>query len=142
MLGDLDSLVRDLGPALGCRDPGTNRAAYPHCNQEIEAARMEEAIVSDHLSGVKTVVGETAAYRRSLAHILYPGMEVFESGADTRVSDCVGDHMPDSRVPKYQHAAVNDFVVASVDGFRILAREIDLVAHPVDNFLLRGGRQT
>lgn len=141
MLGDLDSLVWDLGPVLGCRDPGTSRAAFPHCNQETEASRMEEAIVSDHLSEVKTVVGETAAYRRSLAHSLYPGMEVFESGADTPVSDCVGDHRLDSRVPKYQHAAVNDFEVASVAGFRILAREIDLVAHLVDNFLLRGGRQ-
>lgn len=99
------------------------------------------AIDSGHLSEVKTVVGETAACRRSLVHTLYPGMEAFESGADTRVSDCVDVHMIDSRVPRCRHAAANDFVVATVDGFRILEREIDLVAQLADNFLLRGDRQ-
>jgi hypothetical protein len=49
--------------------------------------------------------------------------------------------MLDLRVPRYRRADASDFVVASVDGFRILERVIGLVVRLADNFLPRGGRR-
>jgi hypothetical protein len=126
---------------LGCRDLGTDRAAYPRYTQGIETARKEEAIGCGRLFEAKIVVEGTVAYRTSLVHSLYPGREAFASGVDIRVSDCGDVHMLDLRVPRYRRADASDFVVASVDGFRILERVIGLVVRLADNFLPRGGRR-
>lgn len=139
--GDLHFQERVRGSALGCRDPGIDRAAYPHCTRGIELARKGEAIEVDRLFEANIVVGETAAYRTSQVHTLYPGMEVFESGVDTQVSDCAGAHMFDLRVPRCRPVDASDFAVASVDDHRIPETAIGQVVHLVDNFLLRDGRQ-
>jgi hypothetical protein len=139
--GDLDFLEWDPASALGFRDPGTNRAVYPRCIQEIETARKEEAIGCGRLFEAKIVVEGTFACRRSPVHTLYLGREAFASGVDIRVSDCVDVHILGLQVPRYQPADASDFVVASVDVLRILERVIGLVVRLADNFLPRGGRQ-
>lgn len=109
--------------------------------QGIETARKEEVIGCDRPFEAKIVVEETAACHRSPVHTLYPEMEVFGSGVDIRASDCVDVHMFGLRVPRCRHEDASDFVVASVDGFRILEKAIGLVVRLADNFLPRGGRQ-